>query len=135
MPFIIFKTMMNLPSPLVSSEKNVEHATRLEVTVADAAKLQEKDIKVVYHPSSGKPYEIIFQRAYQKKVKAAQEAELNREPWHEIFGNQNNFELAEFALEASLNEDLTNKLFKIIGCIHDRTSQLTYTSACQLNKA
>ena len=90
---------------------------------------------MIYHLSSSKPYEIISQRAYQEKVKKPQQPELNCEPWHDIFDNKDNFELAELILNAALNDNLINRLFKIIGHIHDRTSQLIYTSSCKLNEA
>ena len=127
--------MADLPPPSTASEEVWKRAERLEITIEDAERLQEGDVKVVYHPSSGKPYEIISQRAYQEKVKKPQQPELNREPWRDIFDNKDNFELAELILNAALNDNLINRLFKIIGHIHDRTSQLIYTSSCKLNEA
>ena len=90
---------------------------------------------MIYHLSSSKPYEIISQRAYQEKVKKPQQPELNCEPWHDIFDNKDNFELAELVLNAMLNDSLTDRLFKIIGCIYNRTLQLIYILFYRLNEA
>ena len=51
----------------------------------------------------------------------------------EIFETRDDFELAEFILEAALNEDLTTRLFKIINRIWDGSSDLTYRSSRELN--
>ena len=121
--------------PLFTALKEVwKHAERLEITIEDVERLQKGDVKVVYHSSSGKPYEIISQRAYQEKVKKLQQPELNREPWRDIFDNKDNFELAELVLDVALNDSLTDRLFKIIGRICDGTLQLTYTLSRELNE-
>ena len=58
------KAMADLPPPSTASEEVWKRAERLEITIEDAERLQEGDVKVVYHPSSSKPYKIISQRAY-----------------------------------------------------------------------
>ena len=43
--------------------------------------------------------------------------------------------LSEFVLDAALNDNLTNRLFKIIERVRQGISDLTYTSARELNNA
>ena len=88
------KAMADLLPLSTASEEVWKHTERLEITIEDTERLQEGDVKVVYHPSSSKPYEIISQRAYQEKVKKPQQPELNCEPWRDIFDNKDNFDLA-----------------------------------------
>ena len=113
-----------------------QRASDLGITVQEAKDLQEGDVKVLFHPASGKPYEIITADVYQRRAEVAKDFPwLDPEPWRRSFGTRDNFELAEFVLDAALNDNLTNRLFKIIERVRQGISDLTYTSARELNNA
>ena len=110
-----------------------ERAARSGITIEDADRLEEGDIKVEYHSNSDRAYRIIPHLLYQHPAKGSPGTQVEREPWREICETQDNFKLAEFILEAALNEDLTTRLFKIINRIRDGSSDLTYRSSHELN--
>ena len=51
--------MADLSSLSTASEEVWKYAERLEIIIEDAERLQKGDVKVVYHSSSSKSYEII----------------------------------------------------------------------------
>ena len=59
---------------------------------------------------------------------------VDPKPWRG-FKTRDDFELAEFALDAGLNEGLVNRLFKIISRVCSGESRLTFSSYRDLNDA
>lgn len=73
------------------------------------------DIKVEYHPSSGIEAKVYPFHGFQRRPMASSEASHSAEPWRP-FQSCLEFELAELALEAGLNNHKTDQLIKLCHC-------------------
>ncbi|KII83174.1 hypothetical protein PLICRDRAFT_58549 [Plicaturopsis crispa FD-325 SS-3] len=72
------------------------------------------DIRVEYHPSSGRPTETFSFNEYgHTRRKRAKLADSARKPWRP-FQSREDFEFAEIALDASLNQRQTDALIKFV---------------------
>ncbi|KAG1787900.1 hypothetical protein EV424DRAFT_1550918 [Suillus variegatus] len=70
------------------------------------------DIKVEYHPSSGIEAKVYPFHGFQRRPMASSEASHSAEPWRP-FQSCLEFEVAEVALEAGLNNHKTDQLIKL----------------------
>ncbi|KIK78412.1 hypothetical protein PAXRUDRAFT_164102, partial [Paxillus rubicundulus Ve08.2h10] len=72
------------------------------------------DIKVEYHPHSGRPQQV-YQFSDYKQDQASQRPSLthDQQPW-KPFHSCLNFEFVELALYASLSKDETNRLINLV---------------------
>lgn len=85
------------------------------------------DIKIEYHPHSKLPPAIMHFDDYLQSLNQESGEDLDHEPWA-LFGTQDNFEFAEWALEAELNQGQVETILKIIGRVRDGISKLNITS-------
>jgi len=98
------------------------------------------DIKVEFHPHSGKPTQIFpfddFTRlaSHSDLVQIQEENRPNtgRPPWHP-FTTRTDFELAELMLDAHLNENQSSTLLKIVNSIAPRSKELTISTTQHLS--
>ena len=112
-----------------------QRASGLGLTVIEAAELEVGDVKCVYHPASGKQYEVISAETFQTSEPAADQ-ELLVETWpHRGFDTRDDFELAEFMLDARLNTKLSHRLFQILNKALDGESSISLRGVDQLNAA
>jgi len=99
------------------------------------------DIKVEFHPHSGKPTQIFsfdnFTRLASHSDPVVQIQEENRPntrrpPWHP-FTTRTDFELAELMLDAHLNENQCNTLLKIVNSVAPQSKELTISTTQHLS--
>ncbi|KAI0055128.1 hypothetical protein BV25DRAFT_1816053 [Artomyces pyxidatus] len=74
---------------------------------------QQDDIKVEYHPSSGRPTKIHRFEDFKRQASAKPPAPDSEEPWLP-FRSREDFEFAEIALDAALNQRQTDALISFI---------------------
>lgn len=119
-----------VPAEVLSPQDVIDftqRAAQLGVTFEEARNLREGDIKVEYHPASGKRYQILSHSAYNKEQEQIDASATEKTPWRG-FSTRDDFELAEFVLEAGLNEALVRRLLKIIDRVREGESELTVNS-------
>lgn len=115
-------------------EDTLSRAARLGLTVEEVENLCEGDIKVEYHPKSGKPYEIVSSEEWYRREEKESYFDVDTDPWAP-FENRDDFDFAEFALDAGLNKKLVKRLFHILGCVKAGMSKLSFTCYDDLKTA
>lgn len=75
--------------------------------------LKPDDIKVEYHPNSGRQPVIHHFEDYGRKNSDDPDLPVEREPWRP-FESRLDYEVAELALEAALNQSQTERLIKLV---------------------
>lgn len=95
--------------------------------------LQPGDVRFEYHPHSGRPTVIKSLDDYLEQ-RTAKPEDLDPQPWRH-FDTLDNFEFAEWALDAELNERQVNKILKMIDRVRAGVSQLSFTSSGDLTRA
>lgn len=92
------------------------------------------DIKIEYHPHSKQPTEIkrLEDYLYGEDLDLGQH--IDPEPWS-LFGSLDNFEFAEWALEAELNRKQIEVILKIINRLRSGLSELTFSTYDELSQA
>ncbi|KAL1741517.1 hypothetical protein HDZ31DRAFT_16776, partial [Schizophyllum fasciatum] len=94
------------------------------------------DVRIEYHPSSGKPPVITPLSDLRREGDAPSafncEAPRNREPWVG-FRTRLDYEICEFIIHTRLNTEETKRLLKLIHCAQD-TREFTVKSIEDLNE-
>lgn len=92
------------------------------------------DIRIEYHPHSGRPTIIQHLQDYHNpRTSKIQQAPSSGEPWRP-FKSQFDFEFAEFALSASLNKDETNTLISLFHRCANNGEALTISNHDELRR-
>jgi hypothetical protein len=94
----------------------------LENPIPEYPQPELDDIKTEFHPHSGLPTKIEHFGDYKGQTTSAPIPPRDKSPWLP-FRSRADFELAEIALKAALNKDLTNALIDLIHrCIREKES-------------
>ena len=112
-----------------------ERARAFGISAREFATLQVGDVKCVYHPHSGKPYKIIPVADHQSVNPSLERERIKKTHPHRGFHTRDDFELAEFVLDAALNTKLVRRLFTIFNKALDGKSAVTMRSAAELDDA
>ncbi|KAI0739985.1 hypothetical protein C8Q80DRAFT_1222134 [Daedaleopsis nitida] len=88
---------------------------------------QEDDIRVEYHPNSGRGT-TISRFADFTRAKAQYETPLNEEPWRPAFHSRVDFDFAELVLAAALKKEQVDRLIKLIRTIENREDEFTFNT-------
>jgi hypothetical protein len=102
--------------------------------------LRAGDVMTVYHPKSGLPTTVEHLEQYRQRTEVAQNqtsslcpANPEAKPWHP-FAQLLDFEFAEVALDAHLNQSQIEKILKIINKVASPDAAFTLRSYQQLQK-
>lgn len=101
---------------------------------------KHEDIKIEYHPDTGRrTVEMSFEGYSELRMKTRAtasftEGQLPDDQAYQPFQTRTDFEVSEFALEASLNEAQTNKLLSLIHRIADGYDKFTIMSHRQMRQ-
>jgi hypothetical protein len=74
---------------------------------------QNDDIKIAYHPHSGKPDEIFHLEDYNSKFSQPTNIPTDKNPWRP-FRTRTDFEIAELVLATHMNKDQTTNFLKLL---------------------
>jgi hypothetical protein len=74
---------------------------------------QHDDIKIVYHPHSGKPDEIFHLEDYSSSLPQPTNIPTEENPWRP-FRTRTDFEIAELILDTHMNKDQTTNFLKLL---------------------
>lgn len=91
-----------------------------------AAMFEVDDIKIEYHPHSGKAEEI-FHFGDFKRMSPTEHNRVDNEPWHP-FKSRADFEFAEIALAAKMNKSQIDALVKLVRRIADGKDNFSFAS-------
>lgn len=115
------------PAPRAPSPSDVHEIEDLDPQVGD--------IRIEYHPHSKQPTIIKnLEDYFGDQDQAVSEEDIDLEPWRD-FGTRDNFEFAEWALEAELNQRQIEKVFTFINRLRSGVSDLTLRSYQELADA
>ena len=90
------------------------------------------DFKTEYHPRSKRP--TLFQDADEFRMHKSFKPPPDDAPWRP-FRCKGDFEFAEIALDASLNQKQVDALLDLITCVANGTSQVTLKNEQELRQA
>ena len=80
---------------------------------SDTCDLHLDDIKIKFHPNSGKPAQIFHFDEYTSSSKTSLNNPIDSEPW-KPFWSHLDFEIAELMLDTHMNKSQTNRLLSLI---------------------
>ncbi|THH27127.1 hypothetical protein EUX98_g7061 [Antrodiella citrinella] len=118
------------PSDSQLTDDNEEPPARMRLPTT----VQMDDIKVEYHPKSGRPTTIHPFEEFKRDVQQEQDIPPSSEPW-KPFQSRADFEFAEIVLQASLNTRYTDALIKLIRRVRDEQAKFTFTSHSDLKRS
>ncbi|KAI0741275.1 hypothetical protein C8Q80DRAFT_1259743 [Daedaleopsis nitida] len=95
---------------------------------------QADDIRVEYHPNSGRGTHV-YRFGEFTRAKKPYEAPLNEEPWRPAFHSRVDYEFAEFALAAALKEEQIDKLIKLIRTVEYHQDEFTFNTHTDVRKS
>lgn len=98
------------------------------------AAVQLDDIKVEYHPKSGRPTTIHPFEEFKRNTQQEPDIPPSSEPWSP-FKSRADFEFAEIVLQASLNTRHTDALIKLFRRVVDEQAEFTFTSHADLKRS
>ena len=79
----------------------------------DTCDLHLDDIKIEFHPNSGKPAQIFHFDEYTSSSKTSLNNPIDSEPWKPL-QSRLDFEIAELMLDTHMNRSQTNRLLSVI---------------------
>lgn len=92
---------------------------------------QLDDIRTEYHPHANRPPAIVSFENFIRGPSETEFAPYTHSPWLP-FASRGDFEFADFAHDAALNQTQINTLLKLIHRYIDRTETLSFTTYSQL---
>ncbi|KAL0059534.1 hypothetical protein AAF712_013710 [Marasmius tenuissimus] len=97
--------------------------------------LKPNTILIEHHPASMNPTRVMEFDSWKKMHSGHQQSSTTTDPW-KPFSSRFDFEVAEFALKANLNRELTNRLLSLLHCAgrgipYAQTSFTSYESICK----
>ena len=108
-------------SPVLSSDTSTPFEDPLpdvEMHRTPPNPFQNDDIKIVYHPHSGKPDEIFHLDDYNSSLPRPTNIPMEEKPWRP-FRTRTDFEIAELILATHMNKDQTTNFLKLLHEIAD----------------
>ncbi|KAI0749834.1 hypothetical protein C8Q80DRAFT_1269641 [Daedaleopsis nitida] len=112
-------------------------APALPVPPADADEHEdphEDDIRVEYHPHSGKGTRTFRFHEFTREKKAF-EGPIDHRPWYPAFQTRVDYEFAELVLAAALKHEQVDKLIKLIRTIENKDDEFTFNSHADVKQS
>ena len=97
----------------------------------DTCDLHLDDIKIEFHPNSGKPAQIFHFDEYTSSSKTSLNNPIDSEPW-KPFRSCLDFEIAELMLDTHMNKSQTNRLLSLIHRCIKTPAEFTLENSTEL---
>lgn len=94
---------------------------------------QVDDVKIEYHPKSGRPVQILGFDEFQRRRPRARPVPVHPEPW-KPFRTRLDFELAELMLDSNMNAEQSGTLLSLIRKVLEQPGNFTLSNTDDLEK-
>lgn len=91
------------------------------------------DIKIEFHPKSGRPTQIFSFDEFQRRRPTAKPVPVHPEPW-KPFRTRLDFEIAELMLDSNMNSEQSGTLLSLIRRVLEQPGNFTLSGTDDLEK-